>query len=299
MQKQLESDRQLRRGQWDIFATAPNRKRSMLGFGLMFGNQFTVSIPYYIFRISSSSKTQGVLVIANYGVLLYSSLGMTKFMPLLLSALWVTSTFPGNVFTALMIDKLGRRTFLLIGLAGCMIANIFEAALQAEFLGGTNKAGQRAAIFFIFLFVLFWSSFLDASQFLYLSEIFPMHIRAEGMALGMSALYLADIIVLVAGPIALDQIKWKFFLVFIVPGAVEWLAVFFFFPETKQRSLEDINVAFGETVAVHYYGATTEEQEEYYKAIAANDFGHIEDRDRVTDANDEKTASGSHHAEVA
>jgi MFS family permease len=44
MQKQLESDRKIKRGKWEIFATAPNRKRSMIGFGLMFGNQFTVSL---------------------------------------------------------------------------------------------------------------------------------------------------------------------------------------------------------------------------------------------------------------
>jgi hypothetical protein len=36
-----------------------------------------------------------------------------------------------------------------------------------------------------------------------------MHIRAEGMALGMSGVYFADIVLLVAGPIALDKIKVK------------------------------------------------------------------------------------------
>lgn len=193
---------------------------------------------------------------------------MTDYLPLMLSALWVTATFPGNVFTALMIDRWGRRTFMLIGLAGCAISNIFQAALQAEYLGTSNQAGQRAAVFFIFLFAIFWSSFLDASQYLYVSEIFPMHIRAEGMALGLSGYYLADILLLVAGPIALDQIKWKFFLVFIIPTSLLFLCVYFFFPETKQRSLEDINAAFGERVAVHYYHATTEEEEEYLKAIA-------------------------------
>lgn len=43
MQKQLQSDRLVKKGKWDLFATAPNRKRSMIAFGLMFGNQFTVS----------------------------------------------------------------------------------------------------------------------------------------------------------------------------------------------------------------------------------------------------------------
>lgn len=118
------------------------------------------------------------------------------------------------------------------------------------------------------------------------------------MALGMSALYLADIVVLVAGPIALDKIKWKFFLVFIIPTAIEWLCVFFFFPETKQRSLEDINAAFGESVAVHYYHATTEEQEEYLKAIAAGDIVHHGHKGVLAnDSGDEKIGAQILHTE--
>ena len=74
---------------------------------------------------------------------------------------------------------------MLIGLAGIVITLSCEAAMQASFLGTDNVAGQRAAIFFIFLFIFFWSSFLDASQFLYLAEIFPTHIRSQGMAVGM------------------------------------------------------------------------------------------------------------------
>ena len=57
-----------------------------------------------------------------------------------------------------------------------------ETALQATYLGTGNKAGQNAAIFFIFLFITpFWSTFMDATQFLYVAEIFPTHIRSQGM----------------------------------------------------------------------------------------------------------------------
>ena len=81
---------------------------------------------------------------------------MTTFMPLLLSALWVTASFPGNIFTAFYVDKFGRRTFLLIGLTGLIVSLSFECALQAQYQGTDNKPGQRAAIFFIFLFIAFW-----------------------------------------------------------------------------------------------------------------------------------------------
>lgn len=75
-------------------------------------------------------------------------------------------------------------------------------------------------------------------------------------------IYLADIILLVAGPIALDKIGWKFFFVLIIPTALHILFVYFMCPETKGRSLEDINAQFGEKVAIHYYGATEQEKAE-------------------------------------
>jgi MFS family permease len=195
---------------------------------------------------------------------------MKTYMPLLLSSLWVTAALPGNVFTALCIDRIGRRPFLLIGIGGIIMTNIFECALQANFLGTDNVAGQRAGVFFIFLFIFFWSSFLDASQYLYLSEIFPTHIRSQGIAFGTFGMYVGTIIVLTTGPIALDVITWKFFLVLILMPAVEWVGIFFFLPETKQRSLDDINQAFGEKVALHYYGATKEEEDVYEKVIHGN-----------------------------
>lgn len=136
MKKQVELDRQIKAktSRFELFKTAPNRRRALVGFLLMWNNQFT-----------------GVLIIANYGVILYISLGMSGFMPLLLSSLWVTSTFPGNIFCAFFVEKLGRRLFMLTGLIGILVCLICETALQAVYLGTNNRAGQNAAIFFIFL----------------------------------------------------------------------------------------------------------------------------------------------------
>lgn len=108
---------------------------------------------------------------------------------------------------------------------------------------------------------------MDASQFLYLSEIFPTAIRGQGTAVGMTAWYSAQIIILVAGPIALAKIGWKFLLVMIVPTTLYFFLIYFLFPETRQKSLEDINEAFGEVTVVHYAGATAAEEQEYHKAI--------------------------------
>jgi len=59
----------------------------------------------------------------------------------------------------------------------------------------------------------------------------------------------------------------------IIPTAIYWFLVYFLFPETRQRSLEDINEAFGEKVAVHYHGATEDEEREYLKVIGGESGG--------------------------
>lgn len=56
-------------------------------------------------------------------------------------------------------------------------------------------------------------------------------------------------------------------IVLLVPTAIYIPVIYFFFPETKGRSLEDLNAQFGDSVAVHYYGATEEEEKEYARAL--------------------------------
>jgi hypothetical protein len=128
------------------------------------------------------------------------------------------------------------------------------------------------------------------------SEIFPTHIRSQGTGFSMMGLYLADIIILVAGPIAFDKISWKFFFVLICPTALHILFVFFMCPETKGRSLEDINEQFGDRVAIHYFGATAQEKEEIEQAIVVDekiDQTHEIDRSDIT-----KAVAQQSHAEV-
>lgn len=151
---------------------------------------------------------------------------------------------------------------MLIGSIGCVVSVIFLAALTASFLNTTNNAGLRAGVFFIWFYIVWWCFFIDATQYVYVSEIFPNHLRPAGVALGLSAFYLASEVTLVAAPVALNKIGWRFYLVLIIPSSVYIVIIYFLFPETKGRTLEEIGDLFGDDshVASHWYGASEEER---------------------------------------
>ncbi|KAK5124672.1 hypothetical protein LTR85_001385 [Meristemomyces frigidus] len=262
MEKQFEMDKQYQPRFLEIFRTKANRRRSLVACLLMWGDQFL-----------------GIYVMTNYGVLIYASLGLSGFKPLLLNACWTTFTIIGNIWTFFFVDRYGRRTFLLIGACGCTTALIFLCALTASFLGGTNGAGLNAAVFFIWFYIFWWCFFVDATQYVYVSEIWPNHLRSQGTALGIAVFYLASEVTLVGAPVALNDIGWKFYLVLICPSVCYIAAMWFLFPETKGRTLEEIGSLFGdEHVASHWYGISEEEKEEIARnALKLTKSGRIPD----------------------
>ncbi|KAJ5146478.1 uncharacterized protein N7515_001042 [Penicillium bovifimosum] len=243
IEKQFEHDRSMMVRPFELFRTLPNRRRALVAFILMWGNQFL-----------------GVFVMTNYGVLIYASLGMSGSIPLLLNACWTSFTLIGNTWTAFNVDSVGRRKCLLLGATGCTVSVIFLCAITAEYLGTDNIAGLRAGVFFVFFFIFWWSFFVDATQYVYVAEIFPNHLRSQGVALGLSSFYLASEITLVGAPVALNNIGWKFYLVLIIPSFCYIVAIYLLFPETKGQTLEEIGALFGDeaNVVSRRYNTTQE-----------------------------------------
>lgn len=137
-----------------------------------------------------SSACSGNLVVNNYQVSLYTGLGITGGIPILLFAIWNIIGMLGNVVAAtLLMDRIGRKLCLLIGIAGTGACLAFEAALTKYFVGteAPNKTGLGFGTFFIFLYVVFYATFIDAQQYVIVSEVFPMEFRSTGVALSLFA----------------------------------------------------------------------------------------------------------------
>ncbi|SMR53866.1 unnamed protein product [Zymoseptoria tritici ST99CH_1E4] len=255
MQKQFALDSTFPSRRFEIFRSAPNRRRALIGALIMWGNQFL-----------------GIFIITNYGVLIYASLGFKGSVPLLLNACWTTFTLLGNVWTAFYIDRFGRRTFMLIGTTGCVVSLIFLCAMTASFLNTNNVNGLNAAVFFIWFYILWWCFFVDATQYVYVSEIWPNRLRSQGTAWGVMFWFLASEVTLVAAPVALNEIGWKFYLVLIVPSTLYISLIYLLFPETKGRTLEEIGLLFGDDVHVasQWYDLSPEEKEKVAEEAVRN-----------------------------
>ncbi|RFU24186.1 hypothetical protein B7463_g12152, partial [Scytalidium lignicola] len=222
-------------------------RRLALGFMVQFGNQAT-----------------GTLCISNYFVNFFTGLGIESPTSLLLLGLWLLSTVPGNMVNGLFIDKVGRRTFILIGLVGLVVCLVGETVITAVFVdtGSTNKVGLGFGVFFIFLYVMFYAVCLDATQYLIPSEIFPMEVRSFGMSFSVMGQWLSAMIWLLAAPYGFADIKWKFWTLFISCCCTYFILVFLYLPETKGMTLEDMGVVFGDEVEVNFETALNLELEE-------------------------------------
>lgn len=183
IQKQIAIDKTLGNTWMHIWRKPSYRKRAFLAVG-----------------VTGIVQLSGVLVINNYGPSLYASLNFSPVKQLLYPAAWLTFALGLNAMAMLVVDRFPRNKFIAFGVLGCMATLIVEAALVAEFVPSNNTAALHAAVAMFFVFQVFYGLCLDGTQFSYLGEIFPTHLRAKGVCLGVAMISFMNIIWLQAAP---------------------------------------------------------------------------------------------------
>jgi len=119
-------------------------------------------------------------VINNYGPILYAGLGYGPEKQLIYQAGWMTLGLGAGIMGMLWVDRLPRPKLIALGLAGCIVCLIVEAALVAQFVPSDNTPALQAAVAMFFVYVIVYESCLDGTQFVYCGELFPTHLRAKG-----------------------------------------------------------------------------------------------------------------------
>lgn len=123
-------------------------------------------------------------------------------MQLLYNSGWQTLSLGCSIIGLFIIDHVTRPHMLQMGIAGCMICLAIEAALVAEFVDSTNQPALKAAVAMIFLYNFFFQGLLNGTQWAYVSELWPSHMRPKGLAMGLVAILATNICFVQAAPTA-------------------------------------------------------------------------------------------------
>lgn len=140
-----------------------------------------------------------------------------------------------------LIDKLGRKTLLIIGSVGYIIS---LAAVAWCFYTG---AGAGMLMAFLLLFIAAHAIGQGAVIWVLISEIFPNNIRALGQSFGASVHWVFAALITLIIPVFLDAQNgifkdnpWPIFAFFAFMMALQLVWVLTKVPETKGVSLEDL-----------------------------------------------------------
>lgn len=134
-------------------------------------------------------------------------------------------------------------------------------ALSKIYTGSTNEAGKASAVTFIFLHSYVYSVFMYGTVWVYTTEIFPTHLRAKGTAICTFWGQAFQVVLQQIGLKVFDDIGYLFYIVFIVCTTIAGFAYYFYLPETKGVSLEDIARFFGEEVVATLHESKTRIEE--------------------------------------
>ncbi|KKK24719.1 hypothetical protein ARAM_004715 [Aspergillus rambellii] len=217
-----------------------------------------------------------------------------------------------NVFTTIpaiiWVDRWGRRPTLIAGAIGMLTFLFANGGLMATYghaapAGGLNGieaqswiirgAPSKAVIACTYLFVACYAISWGPVSWLYPPELFPLRVRGKANALCTSSNWAFNFALGYFVPPAFVNIKWKVYILFGVFCATMALHVFFMFPETAGKTLEDIEAIFTNPDGIPYIGTPAwKTKNEYSRGAILEQTGF--------DADEEKrVGSVAVHAEVA
>ncbi|MFT6992801.1 MAG: sugar porter (SP) family MFS transporter [Paraglaciecola sp.] len=153
----------------------------------------------------------GINVVFYYGAVLWQAVGFSESDSLMINVIVGAVSIVACVITISLIDKLGRRPFLIIGSIGMSVALltlvwVFANAGVAEngnlMLGENGTLALIAANAYVFFFNLSWGPVM----WVMLGEMFPNQIRGSGLAVAGFAQWIANFAITMTFPIMLTTI---------------------------------------------------------------------------------------------
>ncbi|KAE8358943.1 hypothetical protein BDV27DRAFT_168961 [Aspergillus caelatus] len=198
-------------------------------------------------------QLSGVNLITYYNTVIFEkSVGMSHNLALLLAGFNGVAYFVSTLVPIWTIDRLGRRKLMLfavIGQCACM------AILAGTVWDGSHAAGLVATVM-LFLFNFFFGVGLLAIPWLLPAEYSPLATRTRSAALATATNWIFTFLVVEITPVSIDNIGYRTYIYFAVFNFCFIPLIYFFYPETRNLTLEQIDHLFtGEKVKLHWHAS--------------------------------------------
>ncbi|EAS34518.3 sugar porter (SP) family MFS transporter [Coccidioides immitis RS] len=179
-------------------------------------------------------------VIYYFPILFEKSIHQTHTMSMLLGGvnMIVYSIFATTSW--FLIERVGRRKLFLYGTVGQCLSMVLTFSCL---IPGTESAAKGAAVGLFTYIASFGATWLPL-PWLYPAEISPIKTRAKANALSTCSNWLFNFTIVMITPVMLEGIGWGTYLFFAVVNACFLPIIYFFYPETARRSLEEIDLIF-------------------------------------------------------
>jgi MFS family permease len=177
----------------------------------------------------------------------------------------VIMTIPALIW----LDVWGRRPTLLVGAALMMTWLFINGGVMATYghpapehgLNGigaeswlVNGPPSKVVIACSYLFVASFAPTWGPTSWVYPPELFPLRVRGKAVAICTSANWAFNFALGYFVPPAFENIKWQVYILFGVFCAAMFLHVFFMFPETAGKSLEEVEAMFLDPKGIKWLG---------------------------------------------
>jgi sugar porter (SP) family MFS transporter len=177
----------------------------------------------------------GINTVVDYAPKILIAAGLEIKNALLQTSLIGLVNFAFTFFAVWLIDRLGRRTFYIIGSSGMAVTLLLLAAAFHY------EMDPRFTTLCIMLFIAFFASCIGPAFWTMVSEMFPNQIRGQAVALASFTQWAFNFLVVLLFPYVLDAIGGSMtFLFLAVMSVIQLLIVWIYLKETKGRSLEEI-----------------------------------------------------------
>lgn len=178
---------------------------------------------------------------------LMDSVGLDNSMARLLAACNSVSYLVFSFIGIPNVERWGRRGMMMYAALGQGVCYLLITVLirYSEMEGyAYQHQVASASIAFFFLYYVFFGIGWQGVPWLYPTEINSLSMRTKGAALGTATNWAFNFMVVEITPIGIETLKWKFYIIWTVLNFSFVPIVYFFFPETSGRTLEDVDAYF-------------------------------------------------------